>query len=293
MFGMKPFRYLPKCIRVLLIANVAVYLVGMFLPGIRGLLLANAAIDPVDFFVNRMTGEFHHAEITSRLFEGWRYVTYAFIHGGFWHLLFNMMMLWMFGDEICDWLGEKKFLGLYFFSAIFAGLFSLPFYFFGVIHAPIVGASGALMGLFVAYYKLFPERMLLMFFVIPMKMKYAIWIMALIDVLLSPSSDGVAHFTHLGGIIAGFIFMALFTGRGIFANGINASRVHVKKPKFKVYTNENVEEAQVLEGEVSDIDEQKRLDEILKKIHEQGVHSLTSSERQFLLKKSEEMNRKN
>lgn len=278
MFGMKPFRYLPKCIRVLLIANAVV-----FLAGILGGQMLEAKI------------RFYGALIPAFMIEPWRYVTYAFVHGGFWHFLFNMMMLWMFGDEICDYLGEKKFVGLYFFSAIFAGIFSIPFYIFGLLspYSLIIGASGALMGLFVAYYKLFPERRLLMFFVVPMKIKHAIWVLIALDILMSRTNDSIAHFTHLGGVLAGFIFMALFTGRGIFANGINASRVHVKKPKFKVYTNENVEEAQVLEGEVSDIDEQKRLDEILKKIHEQGVHSLTSSERQFLLKKSEEMNRKN
>lgn len=291
MFGMKPFRYLPKCIRVLLIANAVVFLIGLVLPGLRSVISAYGAISPFDTFCDA-SGCYYNLT-SSALHQVWRYFTYAFIHGGFWHFLFNMMMLWMFGDEICDWLGERKFVGLYMFSAIFAGLFSIPFYLIGAINGPIIGASGALMGLFFAYYKLFPERRLLMFFVIPMKMKYAIWIMAFFDIMMSPSSDGIAHFTHLGGFIAGFIFMALFTGRGIFANGISNARVRVRKPRFKVYTNENVEDAEVLEGEVFDMDDNRRLDEILKKVKEQGVQSLTSSEREFLLKKSKEMNGEN
>ncbi len=276
MFGMRPFRYLPKAIRVLLIINAVVFLLGM---------LGGEALT--------VKIRFYGALIPAFMVEPWRYLTYAFVHGGFWHFLFNMMMLWMFGDEVCDYLGEKKFVGLYLFSAIFAGLFSIPFYIFGLLspYSLIIGASGALMGVFVAYYKFFPERTLLMFFVIPMKIKYAIWVLILFDILLSRTNDSIAHFTHLGGVVAGFIFMALFSGNGLFANGIRGPRF--KKPKFKVYSNENVEDAEVLEGEVFDMDDNKRLDEILKKVKEQGVQSLTFSEREFLLKKSKEMNGRN
>mgnify|MGYP006313833253 FL=1 len=90
MFGMKPFRYLCKPIRVLLIINLVVFLAGMlFGPAIENKILAYGGLIPLGF-----------AEV-------WRFVTYAFIHGGFWHFLFNMMMLWMFGDEVAEPIGER------------------------------------------------------------------------------------------------------------------------------------------------------------------------------------------
>jgi membrane associated rhomboid family serine protease len=265
MFGMKPFRYLCKPIRVLLIINLVVFLAGMlFGPTIENKILAYGGLIPLGF-----------AEV-------WRFVTYAFIHGGFWHFLFNMMMLWMFGDEVAENIGERKFLILYLGSAIFAGLFSIPFYLFGALnpYALIIGASGALMGVFVAYYKLFPERMLLMFFVIPMKIKHAIWILILMDILLSRTNDSVAHFTHLGGVVAGFIIMALFEK--------SRKRFSFKRSsKKKTFLGDDV-----LEGEVSYIDPDKQLDEILKKVKEEGLQSLTDSERAYILKMSDRINRR-
>lgn len=266
MFGMKPFRYLCKPIRVLLIVNLVVFLAGMlFGPTIENKILAYGGLIPLGFT------------------EVWRFITYAFIHGGFWHFLFNMMMLWMFGDEVAENIGERKFLILYLGSAIFAGLFSIPFYLFGALnpYALIVGASGALMGVFVAYYKLFPDRMLLMFFVIPMKIKHAIWILILMDILLSRTNDSVAHFTHLGGVVAGFAIMAIFQKR---RNRPLFSRRNKRK---KTFMGDDV-----LEGEVSYVDPDKQMDEILKKVKEDGLQSLTESERAYILKASERLRRR-
>ncbi len=266
MFGMKPFRYLSKPIRVLLIANAVVFLLQLLGgPRLENMILAYGALIPSQFV------------------EAWRFVTYAFIHGGFWHFLFNMMMLWMFGDEVAEQLGDKKFFVLYFFAAIFAGLFSIPFYFTGALspYALIIGASGALMGIFVAYYKFFPDRMLLMFFVIPMKIKYAIWVLIAFDVLLSRTNDSIAHFTHLGGVIAGFIFMALYQ------KGLSAWR-----PKPKTKTKSSHSEDEVLEGDVSYIDPQQQLDALLKKVKENGLQSLTDAERAYLLQMGEKLRRR-
>ena len=258
MFGMKPFKYLTKPVRILLILNAIVFVLQL----LGGNVLEQKIIA-------------YGALIPAFLTEPWRFVTYAFIHGGFFHFLFNMMILWSFGDEVSEYLGEKKFVLLYATSGILAGIFSVPFYLFGALspYACIIGASGALMGIFVAYYKLFPDRMLLMFFVIPMKMKYAIWVMVVMDVLLSRTNDSIAHFTHLGGLLAGFIFMALF----------NKQKTFSRKRKRK---NTNPD---ILEGDISYIDPQKQLDEILKKVKEEGIQSLTPSEKEYLLKVSEKM----
>jgi hypothetical protein len=122
--------------------------------------------------------------------------------------------------------------------------------------------------------------MLLMFFVIPMKIKHAIWILILMDILLSRTNDSVAHFTHLGGVVAGFIIMALF----------DKSRKRFsfrRSSKKKTFLGDDV-----LEGEVSYIDPDKQLDEILKKVKEEGLQSLTDSERAYILKMSDRINRR-
>lgn len=291
---MRPFRFLPKCLRVLLLINAAVFLSAFILGSLLGLHLNIPGYgdgnlrDYISFF-----GCFFP---TSPL-EVWRYVTYMFVHRDFWHFLFNMMMLWMFGSEVCDWMGAKHFTAMYFFCGIFAAFFSFVLCLLGITNNPIIGASGALMGIFVAYYKLFPDRMLLMFMFFPMKIKYAMWFMIAIDVLMAPSSDGIAHFAHLGGVVAGFIYMHFLQRNGCsLGNAKEAFGKFFRKPKtpkFKVNDGgRKSQEPEVLEGEVFYLDEEKRMDEILKKVSREGVHSLTETERQFLLKAGDRLRRR-
>ncbi|MDY6390661.1 MAG: rhomboid family intramembrane serine protease, partial [Fibrobacter sp.] len=147
MFGLKPFRYLSSPIRTLLIINLVVfgicYLARIFnLDGIYTYLVGYGSLVPVAYE------------------QIWRYLTYAFVHVDLWHFLFNMLALWMFGDDVAMAIGYRRFWILYLFCAVFAGVFSIPFYLFGAMSPMtfIIGASGALMGVFVAYAKLFPER---------------------------------------------------------------------------------------------------------------------------------------
>jgi membrane associated rhomboid family serine protease len=239
--------------------------------------------------------------------QAWRFVTYMFVHVDFWHFVFNMLMLWMFGSEVADMMGSRHFTAMYMFCGIFAAVFSLVMYLMGLTSAPIIGASGALMGIFVAYYKFFPNRMLLMFFFFPMRIKYAMWFMVAIDVLMAHSSDGIAHFAHLGGVVGGFIYMWIYErgfGRtlGGIADKVESSVRRARRPKFRVHEGgarsegdagvEKQREDEPLEGEVFYMDEQKRMDEILKKVNREGINSLTDSERQFLLRAGERLRRR-
>lgn len=297
---MRPFRYLPKVVQVLLLTNAIVFVLG-FLNHAFGDVLKEMfmLVSPFDVYVNRMTGEIHHVETNSAIYQFWRCFTYAFLHGNFWHLFFNMWTLWLFGSEVCDEIGSRKFLALYAFSGVFAALFSIPFYYLGVIHAPILGASGALMGIYWAYYKFFPERTLLFMMIFPVKMKYFIWVIVALDVFSSGSADGIAHYTHLGGILAGAIFIFFYEGGfgGLFSKVERAAK-NARGPKFKMNEGgkrpeaDDAKEPEVLEGEVFDLDEDKRMDEILKKVNRDGIHSLSDSERQFLLKAGDRIRRR-
>ena len=303
---MRPFRYLPKVLRILIIINAVVFgiaFVGGSLLGLH-LNLPGLGDGNVRDYIAYLGAFWPFAPE-----QAWRFVTYMFVHIDFWHFVFNMLMLWMFGSDIADMMGSKHFTGMYFFCGIFAAVFSLAMYWLGMTNAPIIGASGALMGIFVAYYKFFPDRMLLMFFFFPMRIKYAMWFMVAVDVLMAHSSDGVAHFAHLGGVVGGFLYMWIYEhGFGRTLDGI-ADKVgdgirRARRPKFRMheggrndgvgteYRNGPARSDEPIEGEVFYVDEQKRMDEILKKVNSEGINSLTESERQFLLRAGEKLRRR-
>ena len=291
---MKPFKYLTKPLRFLLLVNAAIFLMAFFgnnltlnLPGVGYGSLREYLVYFGAFFP------------TSPL-EVWRYVTYMFVHVDFMHFFFNMLMLWMFGSEVADWMGTRHFVAMYFFCGIFAALFSFLMCLLGLSNYPIIGASGALMGIFVAYYKFFPERMLLMFFIIPMKIKHAIWVMIFLDIFFAGSGDMIAHFAHLGGVVAGFIYMAFYQNgskvlynsplSGIFRLFSSNPEKYNRASSSRSYRSS--EEPEVLEGEVFYVDEQKRMDDILRKVEREGIQSLSESEREFLLKAGDKLRRR-
>lgn len=294
---MRPFRFLPKVLRVLLLINAVVFGAAFILGGFLGLQLNIPGVGPGNL---RDYITYFGAYFPTVPLELWRYVTYMFVHVDFWHFLFNMLMLWMFGSDVVDMMGSKHFTGMYMFCGIFAAVFSLIMCVLGLTNNPIIGASGALMGLFVAYYKFFPNRVILMFMFFPMRIKYAMWFMVGIDVFMAPSGDGVAHLAHLGGVVGGFLYMHFYEGGfGGLVNKVERTVRNARAPKFKVSEGgqsaerpESRKSEEPLEGEVFYIDENKRMDEILKKVNESGINSLTDAERKFLLEASEKLRRR-
>jgi len=137
----------------------------------------------------------------------WQPLTSMFLHGGIIHILFNMIVLWSFGNQLNQIIGTDKFLKLYFISGILSGIFWM------ILGSGLaVGASGALCGLMSAYIFISPESTVLLFFIIPIKIKnmvYGFAIFSLIFGLLSIINPvygfGVAHFGHLGGLIGGYL----------------------------------------------------------------------------------------
>ena len=142
-------------------------------------------------------------------FKPYQLVTHMFAHGGFFHLLFNMFVLWMFGSLLERAWGPKKFLIFYLLCGLVAGIAHLA-----LENVPAVGASGAIMGLFAAFAYLFPNTELIIFPIpVPIKAKYAVAIMAAIDLFggVYPAAGGnIAHFAHLGGLVMGFILVIIW-----------------------------------------------------------------------------------
>ena len=137
----------------------------------------------------------------------WQLFTYIFLHGGFPHILFNLLALYMFGGELENYWGSKKFLFYFFFCGIGAGVCTVIFSPYQFV--PTIGASGAIYGLLLAFGWLFPNRPILIYFLLPIPAKYFVIIFGLIEFFSSMggSGGGVAHLTHLGGLLFGLFYM--------------------------------------------------------------------------------------
>ena len=171
-------------------------------PVIKGLIIANAVV----FVLMSLTGERQFASFFGLvpykvLHQGylWQPITYLFLHGGFFHLLFNVFALWMFGMPVVSEWGDREFLKFFFVCGIGAGLINViltP----GSM-APIIGASGAVYGLLVAFAMLFPDSVIYLYFLFPIKAKHMAMLFVLLEFMAATSTRNptVARFAHLGG----------------------------------------------------------------------------------------------
>jgi membrane associated rhomboid family serine protease len=190
-------------------------------PAVKWLIWANVAAFVLTTFVPGLTIPFG---LTPAAVFGewwiWQVVTYMFLHGGLGHILFNMLTLWMFGVELERRWGTPYFLQYYFIVGVGAALTTLvvsllPFSFAAPLYfSSTIGASGAIYGLLMAYALYFPDRPIYMYFFFPIPAKYFVLILGAIAFFLSISDTrgGVAHATHLGGLLFGYAYLK--RGRG-------------------------------------------------------------------------------
>jgi membrane associated rhomboid family serine protease len=185
--------------------------------GLKWLLIANTAIFVLWFFMATAgAGGFFRnfylvpAQVVTT-FALWQVVTYMFFHGGFMHILWNMLTLWMFGAELERMWGTRRFLRFYFACGIGAALtVILVTYTFGADpNVATIGASGAIYGILMAYAILFPDRLILFGFLIPIKVKYFVMIMGAVVFMNSFVSfgSGVSQVAHLGGLAVAFFML--------------------------------------------------------------------------------------
>lgn len=219
---------LPRGLRALLIVNVAVFLLQWATQGTRMDELFNIlALRPVDVF--------------RQLFI-WQLVTYMFLHAGVWHILWNMLALWMFGRELETTWGTHRFLQFYFFCGIGAGAFVvLANYLVGDPRISTVGASGAIYGILIASAILWPDRIIYFNFLFPIKMKWFVAIVGAIAFLgsFNPRS-GVSDVAHLSGMLFGYIFLKMPRVQGFHPmeavqDRYKAYKLARAKKKFQVY----------------------------------------------------------
>lgn len=189
---------LPPVVKYLIIVNVAVW-------------LAQVSIGQA-FYLTELISLY---PINQPLFNPYQLITHMFAHAPnmIFHILFNMYGLWMFGKELENVWGAKRFLNFYLISGIGAAAVHLFIQYLQGGYSAALGASGAIMGIFAAYAYLFPNRTLFIFpLPVPIKVKWAVLGLAAIDLFsgVTKAGDGVAHFAHLGGALTGFILVLIW-----------------------------------------------------------------------------------
>ena len=207
----------------------------------------------------------------------WQPFTYLFFHGGIWHVLINMFVLWMFGSELERIWGKGHFLKFYFVTGVGAGLVTMIFGLNSM--TPIVGASGAVYGVLLAYGLTYPNRTVYLYGIIPIK---SLWFVIGIGVIAFMSSfdnvSQISHFTHLSGMMIGYLMLK----RPVRFNDLWFT-IRKRTLEYKIkHEEKKVSQRQAIEREI---------DRILDKINREGFDSLTEEEHDRLYKGSQSLSR--
>jgi|WetSurMetagenome_2_1015567.scaffolds.fasta_scaffold00077_53 membrane associated rhomboid family serine protease len=252
------FPQFTRGIRALVVVTTAVWILQL-LPGVGA--VVSALLDLTPFRA------FGHLQL-------WRIVTYAFCHdtAGPFHILFNMFTLWMFGAEIEDMWGTRRFVVFYLCAAAGSALFSLAAIFSPVMwYTPVIGASGAVIALLTVYALYFPRRQILLFFLFPVNVVAAVVIFGAISLLGAVHSWGnVSHLTHLGGIAVGFAYVKGFP---LIARFFENAREKAENSRREAAARKEAADKEHF---------QKVIDPILAKISRTGMESLTPEEKRAL-----------
>ena len=207
----------------------------------------------------------------------WQPFTYLFFHGSIWHVLINMFVLWMFGSELERLWGKEHFLKFYFVTGVGAGLVTIIFGLNSM--TPIVGASGAVYGVLLAYGLTYPNRTVYLYGIIPIK---SLWFVIGIGVIAFMSSfdniSQISHLTHLSGMVIGYLMLK----RPVRFNDLWFT-IRKRTLEYKIkHEEKKVSQHQEIEREI---------DRILDKINREGFDSLTEEEHDRLYKGSQSLSR--
>jgi membrane associated rhomboid family serine protease len=228
----------------------------------------------------------------------WRLLSYAFLHGGFWHIFFNMLFLWFFGSDLEVLYGRREFIAFYLISALLGGLFYEGWALAGGYHAPCLGASGAVTALLVLCACHFPNRVIYLMFMIPVPL----WLLAVFNVaqdsfrLFSGTGGPVAVVVHLAG--AGFAYAYYrfqFRLTDTFSGWVGRFKRPRTRPRLRLFRPEDADAREepvsvaAVVPESPGVDEhlEAKLDAVLEKLARAGKESLTDTERQILMRASE------
>jgi membrane associated rhomboid family serine protease len=238
--------FLSSAVGRLIVVTVAVYFIQILVPAVEAWL----ALTP--------------RWVVERLFV-WQLFTYMFLHGDFWHLFFNLIVLYFIGNMVESAWGSKRFLRYYVICGIGGALMHMLFDY----DSSVLGASGAIFGLYLAAAVLFPDAYVYLYFVLPIKIKYLVMGLTVLQLAHGISGpSGVAYFAHLGGMAAGLWF---FRDRVAQRRG-GVPRSRRRGPAWRVGVRKRREKPAT----------SGKIDSILEKISAKGYENLTPTEKRIL-----------
>jgi membrane associated rhomboid family serine protease len=258
-------------VKRLIIINCAVFLFGSIL----------ALIDPALLY--RFLNFFGLVPVlVVNQLHFWQLFTYMFLHGGFFHLLFNMFVLLMFGSEIERMWGKREFLRYYFITGVGAAIvYSLATFIIPSLNPtiPTIGASGAIFGILVAFAMLFPNRLIYLYFLFPIKAKHLVILFVVLELwaTITYSDSGIANVAHLGGMLVGYAYIRGNWNIDLFFDRLKEK---ARKSKFKIRVVDDEDDGWF--DDERDDREEEEVNRILDKILSEGIDSLTDDERRIL-----------
>lgn len=235
-------------VRALIIINIAVFFIQLLF---RGEINSMFGLVPL---------------LVVKKYYIWQLFTYMFLHGGFFHLFFNMFVLWMFGSELESIWGRNEFLKYYFITGIGAGIVYVIAKHNSII--PTIGASGAIYGLLLAFGLTFPNRYVYLYFFLPIKAKFLVLIFGVIEFIaaFSGSRDNIAHIAHLGGLLVGFLYLRFLKGKA-------------RRWRRLIFVEKKEKDIDV---EIDDTDFEDKVNDVLRKLSKVGLNGLTPYEKNIL-----------
>jgi len=228
----------------------------------------------------------------------WTLLTYAFVHENFFHILFNMLNLYWFGQIIREYLGDRRLISLYILGALAGGVFFLLAYNFlpvfqGHVGQPVIGASAAVTAIIVAAATLLPDYTFMLILLGPVKIKWIAAVVVLISLAGINGGNPGGEITHLGGALLGFLFVKQLKagrdmGQPVVATGTWLSRVFQRNPAMKVSHRNTTASGAARPAAGPSATPPEEVDLILDKISRSGYESLSKEEKQKLFRASQQ-----
>ncbi|MEZ4415391.1 MAG: rhomboid family intramembrane serine protease [Gemmatimonadota bacterium] len=250
-------------------------------PWVKRLMIANAVMLLLSVltdysFLERWLAFWPNRALT----QPWGFLTYMFLHGGFWHLFWNMVGLFFFGPPLESRWGSREFIKYYLICGLGGAALSLFF------PAPIVGASAAVYGVMLAFAMNWPDAPIYLWGLLPVKAKWFVGFLFVASLFssLSGGGGGIAHLAHLGGLVTGFLYLKSDYWK---PTALSTRTSRPRPRRLAIVPREERAESQPARPTRGrrDADEERLLDEVdrvLDKISAQGMESLTDQERSLL-----------
>ena len=259
-------------------------------PVIRTIIAINAIVFVLMIFAGQLIVNIFgfNPDPYTALTQPWRLITYMFVHGGAFHLIFNMLWLWWMGRMVEETIGPRSFSVIYFGAGIGGALLQIAVAtFFG--SNIVIGASGAVLGTLVAFAYLFPTTPIMLLFLPPIEARFVVAGLVALDILFLGAGDNVARIVHLGGAGTGYLLVKMhYEGYDLSSLVRPIEQMFKGKGKSskKKKRQKNRDMYAVTDVEIMEEKDADELDEILEKISKKGYDGLTKEEKQKLFELS-------